>query len=299
MAAAKTARPMSSPISVPDKSTKSLRRKSILKNSNLYSSSLDSSDITPASSPDCTERVRRVSQVRFSDELQSDVKMQALYAAHKQRKNSAASVKSSSSNGKVKSALKVTSSRARYQDQEESDSDSLNDDVDADDDSGHDSEPYDYDMSSSLPVLHISATMSHEAQYAVLKAYEDDLCARVEKLLPDVASQLMRCRTPDNRDGSADDEQGELDFDDDECRKAPLMTPSNELRVALRLTQAMDTLSAVRDAAIEAENCKSTKSKSKLKSAEMSKDSLRKLEKWCHSLKNTLDGLKVNSSAET
>ena len=299
MAAAKTARPMSSPISVPDKSTKSLRRKSILKNSNLYSSSLDSSDITPASSPDCTERVRRVSQVRFSDELQSDVKMQALYAAHKQRKNSAASVKSSSSNGKVKSALKVTSSRARYQNQEESDSDSLNDDADDGDDSGHDSEPYDYDMSSSLPVLHISATMSHEAQYAVLKAYEDDLCARVEKLLPDVAAQLMRCRTPDNRDSSADDEQGELDFDDDECRNAPLMTPSNELRVALRLTQAMDTLSAVRDAAIEAENSKGAKSKSKLKSAEMSKDSLRKLEKWCHSLKNTLDGLKVNSSAET
>ena len=295
MSTTKTSRPMSTPIAVPDKSTKSLRRKSILKNSNLYSSSLDS-DVTPASSPDVsTERTRRVSQVRFSDELSSSdaAQMQALYAQHRQRKTSLV--------GKRKSALKtVTSSSApasalRRNSRSQPDSDE-SDSPQEDNNHSNDLDP-DYNlMGSSLPVLHVSATMSHEAQYAILKAYEDDLCDRIDLILPDVAGEFKRARTPDNRD--VIEPTGLLDFDDvensDDVNTA--MTSSNKQRVANRLTHAMEKLNAIHTELLELENCdRKMKLKKKIDLPDLSKSSMRRLERWCHSLKATLDGLKYDT----
>ena len=192
-------RTVSTPINVPK--VTSHRRKSILKTpSHLLSSSLDSD--TPASSPECSTSVRRLSHVRFFDETADCERTLA------QKKGNSVTQRRSDVTSSHRASLPTFSCGC--------------DVIGA---------PLS-DAVLGLSVLRMTSSMSPEARYAAVKTFEDNLCERLEHCLPDVAQDLKRCRTPD--DDVSTDDSSDVDF------TAPPLPDAT--RVAKRLHDAVDVL---------------------------------------------------------
>ena len=226
-------RAASTPISVPGAT--SSRRKSILKTPHLLSSSVDSD--TPASSPECSSSARRLSHVRFFDQADDSTGSEDLRRASNLSKSYDDVTRTR------RSSVPVTLCRC------DRSSTSLN------------------DVLFSVPVLHITTSMSPEARYAALKTFEDNLCDRLASRFPDVARDLKLCRTPD------DDVNTDMTFDS----QLP-----DALRVADRLHRAVDVLAELRSSSESRKSagctgCDNVSVKAKL------------FEEWCDSLRATLD----------
>ena len=155
------------------------------------------------------------------------------------------------------------------------------------------------DETSSSTSVHFSTSMSAEAQYAVLKAYEDELHERLSQTFPQLAHRLKetRSRSPevletgisDSAHAQNHEPEAEIDHVSDHVTLDDHVSLVSSVRcpnkVANRLQTAMDILDSVREASGEELAMGSSHSRS------IAKDPVRSFEKWCGSLREALNDL--------
>ena len=289
MSKVKVTRTQSTPVIIPGKRILEEKRKmslgtptgtppkSILKRGeNTYGSSVGSDNQSPCSSPE-----RKSCQVRFSERnLQSPDYCRYEKGCSGNLIVSPMSVFRKITLDKMERENKMT---------HPSDCDSVNGLEGSDDEDELDEEVAEVcdnaSTRSSSPLLRISSSMSNEAQYAILKAYEDEMFSKIAQTFPEMMERLdlNRCGTPDIR--HTDDFSELVDSDDEQT------VVCEPRQVAIRIQRAMDILDSVRESTgelITSSNCSNRS---------VAKNPVRSFKRWCHSLKEALQELQVSHKA--
>jgi hypothetical protein len=277
MSKAKVVRTQSTPVLIPSKRRVEAVRKTsvgtptkgILKGVSSSGSSPGSEySSTPTGSLGSTGRQRKTSQVRFDD---SNIESPDFFVYDEKTNRSA--VVSSPMIPKRKVSLAEKSPDNKYYSEKclaGLDNDKANISEEIPDNVNE------YSRSSITPPLKLSSSMSNEAKYAILKAYEDELYEKISETFPHLCDRLKstRSHTPDFRNHT----QSELDnVLEDLDEGTSIIDP---VIVARRLEKAMDILDSVK-------KCNGQKTSTGNVNYKTSSN-VKSFEKWCQSLRLAL-----------
>lgn len=268
--------------------------KGILKRDSSLASSLGSENgSTPSGTPEYSTIAprRKISQVRFSE---GNIESPDYYLYNKERAGQGI-VSPMTVFRKISFKENQRSSRDNDNDSvrcEEGSDDSLSDEDFNEVDIECANDDADTTRSNSPPPFRLSSSMSTEAQYALLKTYEDEMYDKIAETFPEVCERLEenRCHSPDSTQhhphtlGSSEFTTDIDDLDDNVSLVSNI--PGGKMdpyKVAQRIQRAMDILDSVRESSGQITTANACSNRN------VAKNPVKSFEKWCRSLKNALD----------